>query len=187
MNLRRSVVPLTLAAAGLGALLLTFDRYERNLLPALQEGGTPPRYTVSDADLTRYDADGTATLRGHASSIEYFDDDSGHAVDVSVDLLEDNAVAWHLTSDTAVQPAHERRILLDSPVVASGHWPDNGEAVTIDSSQVWIDPDAHIFQSQTPVSAQSKSRQGTAVGMLADWQTQRLRLLHDVKMTYVAP
>ncbi len=185
MNVRPVLLPL-LALPVLGALFYTFHRIDDNQSFTPQELAAPPRYTLTDADILRYDTDGTPTMRGQAHTVEYFDDDSGHATQVQVDLLADDEVTWHLTSATAMQPAHERRILLDSPVIATGTWPDNGEAVTITTAEVWIDPNSHTFQSDQAVAARSASRDADAIGMNAEWQEKRLRLLRDVKMTYVA-
>jgi LPS export ABC transporter protein LptC len=186
-DLRRSLIPLLLLLPALGALLYTFQHMEANHTTVPVELPTPPRYTLTDADLVRYDSDGTPSLHGEAHTVEYFDDDSGHATQVQVDLLgDDNEVAWHLISATALQPPHDKRILLDSPVLATGRWPDSGEAVTVTTAKVWIDPNSHVFQTDQPVAARSATRTADAIGMNADWLAQRLRLLRDVKTVYVA-
>src|SRR3569623_947025 len=146
-----------------------------------------PRYTARDATLTRFDSDGTATLHATASSVEYFDDDSGKAHDVQADLLADGDMSWTRSSPIATLPAHERRILLDGPVIAKGHWPDNDAPLTIATNKVWVDPETHQFETREAAQLNSEARYGSATGLRANWDERRLQLLHNVKMTYVAP
>jgi LPS export ABC transporter protein LptC len=182
--MKRYVLPL-LAIPVLGALLYTFQRVDEGgtIVPA--EAVALPRYTVYDAVLTRFDTDGSATLRGKASSVAYFDDESGHATDLQADMLADDEATWHLSSPTATMPARDRRILLEGPVVANGRWPDSGEDLTVGATQVWVDTDTHQFDSRQGVTLKSASRNGSAVGVRVDWQDRRMQLLHNVKMTYV--
>ena len=183
--MKRYVLAL-MAIPVLGALLYTFQRVDEGGAIVPVETVALPRYTVYDATLMRFDNDGAATLRGKATSVAYFDDESGHATNLQADTLADDEVTWHLTSPTATMPAHDRRILLEGPVVANGQWPDTGEDLTVDTTQVWVDTDAHQFDSRQPVKLQSASRNGTAVGLRVDWQDRRMQLLHNVKMTYAA-
>ena len=146
-----------------------------------------PRYTARQATLTRFDAEGVLVLRGKASSVEYFDDDSGQAHDLQVELLADGETQWQLSSPAGTMPAHERRILLAGDVLAKGEWPDSGIPLTVDTTQVWIDTDTHQFDTREAVHLNSEARYGSADGMRVNWDDRHLQLLHNVKMTYVAP
>ena len=178
--------PLLLAVPALAALQLTFLRMEDRGSPDIVEASNAPTYTVDDAKLARYDSDGDLALRGHADHVEYYDDRSAQAAGLSLETLNDGKTGWHLVSPTASMPAGQDRYLLEGPVVVTGNWPDTGEPVRVDSTQVWVDPDIHQFFSATPVTIQGQTRQGSAVGMRADWDSHRLLLQRDVKMTYVA-
>ena len=173
-----------MAAGALGALMYTFNRMDDRGALHTEELNAPPRYTLSDAELTRFDGDGDAVLRGTAASVQYYDDDSARATALAVDLIENDQVIWHITAPSGMQPAHDRRMLLDSAVNATGAWPDTHEPLTVNTSQMWIDADAHTLQTGETVTANSKTRRATGRGMLADWSAQWLRLLHDVKMRY---
>jgi LPS export ABC transporter protein LptC len=178
------LVPLLLVPA-LGGLFYTLQRMDDS---GGGSGAEPvsqlPRYTLTTAELTRYDADGNANLFGTADSVEYFDDQSGRAHNLAVDLVASDDKTWHVTSPSATLPAHQRRFMLDGPVVATGHWPDSGEAVTVHTDRLWIEPELHQIQTDAPVHLQSPSRTGDAVGMRSDWSARRLQLLHNVNMTY---
>ena len=171
----------------LAALIYSFERQEAGESLQTEEVAVLPRYTLTDADLVRYNSDGDMVLRGKASSIEYFDDDSRHAADLDADLLSDSEVRWHLTSPTATEPQKDRRILLEDKVVAKGQWPDSEEPLTATTSRVWVDPETRQFETSEPVAVDSEDRKGTAIGMRVDWQEHRLQLLRSVKMTYAAP
>jgi LPS export ABC transporter protein LptC len=171
----------------LGAVLLTLQRADQSESTAEMTPAALPRYTARQATLSRFDAEGVNTLRGTADSVEYFDDDSSQAADLHVDLISDGAVQWQLAAPTGTMPPHERRILLGGPVNAKGEWPDNGVPMTIDTTQVWVDTDSHQFETRERVNVNSEARYGTAVGMRVNWDERHLQLLHNVKMTYVAP
>jgi LPS export ABC transporter protein LptC len=171
----------------LAAVLYTLQRADESQSTAEVTPAALPRYVAHDATLVRFDTDGIATLRGAASSVEYFDDDSGQAHELQVDLLAEGEPQWHLSSPTGTMPAHERRILLGGPVLAKGEWPDNNSPLTIDTTQVWVDPDTHQFETRDAVRLNSEVRYGTSDGMRVNWDERHLQLLHNVKMTYVAP
>ena len=172
----------------LGSVLLTLQRADQSESASEVAPVALPRYIARDATLTRFDAEGAVALRGSASSVEYFDDDSGQARDLQLELpSEEGGTQWQLSSPTGTMPAHEHRILLDGAVNARGEWPDTGEPLTLDTTQVWIDTDTHQFESREAVQINSQSRTGNAVGMRVNWEERHLQLLHNVKMTYVAP
>jgi LPS export ABC transporter protein LptC len=169
----------------LGAVLYTLQRADQAETITETAATALPRYIVRNAQLTRYDTDGSATLHAAASSIEYFDDDSSQAHDLQAELLSDGEATWHLSSPTGTMPPREHRILLGGPVLASGEWPDNGAPLSVDTTQVWVDPDSHQFETREPLTINGEARHGSAVGMRVNWDERRLQLLHNVKMTYV--
>ena len=181
------LVPLLLVPA-LGGLFFTLQRMDDSGGAGSPEASTElPRYTLHMAELTRFDADGNPNLFGTADSVEYFDDQSGRAHNLAMDLVASDDKTWHLTSPAATLPARERRFMLEGPVVANGQWPDSGEKLTIRTDRLWIEPDQHQIQTDAPVHLQSPTRTGDAVGLRSDWTARRLQLLHDVNMTYQAP
>jgi LPS export ABC transporter protein LptC len=179
------------AALSIAGMLYTFGMLESGGLQSSEAGSALPRYTLNEAELSRYDSEGEPSLLGRAQSIEYFDDESGRAEQLQVDVLNGEAAPWHLSSPLASLPAGqrpgERKILLQAPVLVSGRWPDNGEALQIETERLWLDADAHQFYTDAAVKLDSRARDGTAVGLRADWRQRSLRLLHDVKLHYDAP
>lgn len=180
------LIPLLLVPA-LGGLFYTFQRMDNSLVETPLEPAALPRYTVSGADLLRFDTEGQPYLRGQAETIEYFDDQSGQAHALDVDLVADDDRTWHLTSPSATLPPHQRRFMLDGPVLASGEWPDSGEPLDVRTERLWVDPDRHLIDTDAAVQVHSASRSGSAVGLRSDWAGQSMQLLHNVKMNYQAP
>ncbi len=180
------LIPLLLVPA-LAGLYYTFQRMDNSVVEAPEVPSALPRYTLVGAELTRFDADGEPNLRGQADSIDYFDDQSGHAHNLVMDLVADDDRTWHLSSPTATLPAHQRRFMLDGPVLANGQWPDNGEPLALRTDRLWVDPDRHEIDTDAAVEVQSKSRNGSATGLRSDWVGQSMQLLHNVKMTYQTP
>jgi LPS export ABC transporter protein LptC len=180
------LIPLLLVPA-LAALFYTFQRMDNSLVETPQPSSALPRYTLGGAELQRFDNEGAPYLRGQAETIEYFDDQSGQASALQVDLVDDGERSWHLTAPSASLPAHQRRFMLDGPVLANGEWPDNGEPLKLSTERLWVDPDRRQIDTDAPVQVRSVSRNGDAVGLRSDWAGQSMQLLHNVKMTYQAP
>jgi LPS export ABC transporter protein LptC len=179
-----NVIPMLLVPA-LGALFFTFQRMEGTSVEPPAGPAAPPRYTLAIADLTRYDTSGEPTLTAQAQRIDYFDDASGRAFDLQVDLLSlVGGGPWHLSAPAATLPAHQRKFLLEGPVNANGRWPDTGEPVKVRTERLWVDPDARAIQTDATVTVDSATRTGTGVGMRADWAGRTLDLLHDVTINY---
>lgn len=178
---------LAAAVPVLGAVLFTLQRADQSESSVEVSAAALPKYVAHDATLTRFDTEGLATLHGTASSVEYFDDDSGQAHDLNVDLLSDGESQWQLSAPTGRLPPHDHRILLDGDVLAKGNWPDSGNPLTIATTQVWVDPETHQFDTRAAVRLNSEARYGTADGLRVNWDERHLQLLHNVKMTYVAP
>jgi len=177
----------------LGALLLaligllyTLQRSNDVAITPAPEPNALPRYTLTNAVLTRYDTDGRPALRGHAQTLDYYDDESAHAENLQLDLLSTARAPWRATAPSGMLPAHSHRFLLEGNVVAEGRWPDNNEALTIRTEQLWVDPDQHSLQTDRPVTLTGATRDGSAVGVKANWVEQNMELLNDVKMHYEA-
>jgi LPS export ABC transporter protein LptC len=185
MSLRK-LIPLLLVPA-LGGLFYTFHRLDNAGIEAPPPAADLPRYTVENAVLMRFDADGATQMQGHADSIDYFDDASGRAHGLQFDLLSGSETPWHLTAPAASLPAHQHRFLVEGPVVANGAWPDSGEQLELHTDRLWVDPDRHELQTDSPLDWTGPTRSGDAIGMRADWAGRRLQLLHDVRMHYEKP
>jgi len=184
MNWQR-LTPVLLVPA-LAGLFYTFQRMDSSIVEGAQAPLSLPRYTVDGAELTRFNVDGSASLYGQADSIEYFDDQSGRARNLRVDLLAGGAKNWNLTAPAANLPAHQHRFMLEGPVLATSRWPDNGATLTVHTDHLWVDPDQHEIDTDAAVDLHSPQRNGSAVGMRSDWIEQSLQLQHKVRMIYEA-
>jgi LPS export ABC transporter protein LptC len=182
----RKLVPLLLLPA-LGGLLYTFQRMDSSDLDLPEQPVSLPRYSLGGAELTRYDIYGNPALHGTAENIDYFDNQSGAARNLQMELLSPGGSAWRLAAPSAELPSYERRLRLNGPVQASGHWPDTGEELTLSTDHLWVDPDNRQFDTDAPLSLQSPGRSGSATGLRADWAGRNLQLQHDVKMNYEVP
>jgi LPS export ABC transporter protein LptC len=182
----RKLVPLLLVPATAG-LFYTFQRMDSSDIGTPEVPASLPRYTLTNAEFSRYDNYGNPALGGTADTVDYYDDQSGIAHNLDLELLTAGGSVWRVQAPSAELPARQRRFRLDGPVVADGRWPDNDGEITIKSNYMWVDPDARQFDTDAPVELDSPGRSGTAVGLRGDWAGRGLQLLHDVKMDYETP
>lgn len=178
------IVVATIAVAALAGLLFTLNRIDDIALDVAASPDKLPRYTLTQADLTRYDAAGQPSMKATAATLEYFDDESATATTLVVDVLSGPKTPWHIEAPAGNLRAGSREIELTGEVVAHGQWPDNGEALVLRSPSMIVNPDTHVLHTAAVVDVDSRTRKGTAVGMDANWEKQDLRLLNNVKMRY---
>lgn len=178
------IVVATIAVAALAGLLFTLNRIDDIALEPSAEDDKLPRYTLTAAELTRFDTAGRPAMTATAATLEYFDDESATATTLVVDVLSGAKTPWHIEAPAGRLRAGSREIELTGEVVAHGQWPDNGEALVLRSPSMTVNPDAHVLHTTAAVDVDSRTRKGTAVGMNANWEQQDLRLLDNVKMRY---
>jgi len=178
------IAVVTVAVAALAGLLFTLSRIDDIALEPAASDDKLPRYTLTNAELTRFDDAGQPAMKATAATLEYFDDESALATTLVVDVLSGTSTPWHIDAPTGNLRAGSREIELTGEVVANGQWPDNGEALVLRSPSMIVNPDTHVLHTAAAVDVESRSRKGTAVGMNANWEKQDLRLLDNVKMRY---
>ena len=174
----------TIAVAALAGLLFTLSRIDDIALEPVSSDDKLPRYTLTNAELTRFDTAGQPAMKATAATLEYFDDESALATTLVVDVLSGTRTPWHIDAPAGNLRAGSREIELTGEVVANGQWPDNGEALVLRSPSMTVNPDTHALHTAAAVNVESRTRKGTAVGMNANWEKQDLRLLDNVKMRY---
>ena len=175
------IAALVLALAG---LYYTLQRIDDVAITKTATDNTVPRYTLNDAIITRYDAAGVPSVRATAKMLEYFDDESAKGETLNVDVLSGVRTPWNITSPSGMLPAHSHAFLLEGDVIAQGNWPDNDEAVTVKTTQLWVDTDHHELHTDRGVTFNSLTRDGSATGMRGNWIDRNMSLLNDVKMHY---
>ncbi len=182
MTARRAVLPLLLLAS---AIALFYNLYlQSREAPVARGNANPPRYTLNDVDWVRYSDVGQPDLRGHAAQIDYYSDQSATGKTMQVTVLRNDNTAWTATSPSGEMPTGDKRIRLDGKVRLNGRWPDNNQALQIDTTRLWINPQVHELSTDAGVILSSSLRNGSATGLRADWMTRTLNLSADVKMTY---
>lgn len=179
---RRVLLPLL--AIALAAMLWSLLRLDQEGFVPGPAADKPPRYQIDSATLDRFDADGARVIHGTATHLEYFDDESARARDLDATTYSGEQTGWNVTAPSALLPAKSKRFLLQGDVVARGRWPDSGLPVTVRSTEVWVDPQAHVLSTAENVAVDSDGRSGTATGLEADWVARRFQLLNNVKMRY---
>lgn len=173
-----------IAVVALGALLFSLNRIDDIALTEDAPRERLPRYTLNEAELVRYDVDGRPALKARAERLDYFDDESAQATVLVVDVINGPKTPWHLEAPTGMLPQGSGELLLSGGVVANGQWPDTGEPLVVRTPTLAVDPDRHLLRTDAPIDAASATRNGTAVGLSADWVAQDLKLLNQVKMRH---
>lgn len=183
MKLSRTLLlPLLLLIAA-GALL--YNLYQQShVIPARSSSVQTPRYTLDDVNWTRFNQLGQPTLQGQASRVDYYADDHAVATDLQLSARRPHGTPWTASAPSALMPAGEKRVRLDGNVVVHGQWPDNAQALEIDTTRLWVDPDTHELYTDADVILRSHGRNGNATGLRADWLTQTVNLYADVRMSY---
>ena len=114
----------TIAVAALAGLLFKLNRIDDIALDVAASPDKLPRYTLTQADLTRYDAAGQPSMKATAATLEYFDDESATATTLVVDVLSGPKTPWHIEAPAGNLRAGSREIELTGEVVAHTDWND---------------------------------------------------------------
>jgi LPS export ABC transporter protein LptC len=172
--------------AVLGLLWLMLHTLTSDPAPAEILTEQQPRYYVLGAEWTRLDAEGRPETRVTADLIEYFDDDSARLETLVVDQMGGTGSPWRLTSPSGYAPPYERRLRLDGPVQGEGRWPE-GDRLEFMTDHLWVDSQAREFYTEAGVEVRGPGRNLTARGLRADWDGERLQLLHEVRLNHALP
>jgi len=148
------------------------------------DGAAAPRYSLRGVKWTRVDATGQREFTAEADSADCYDDESARYEQLRMNVPRAGQAPWRLSSPKGSAPAHEKRISMEGPVEVVGSWPD-GEALTMTTPQLWVDPARHLLSTEAGVQFDSASRSGQAKGLKADWEQQTVQLLGNVRMQYV--
>ncbi len=184
MNRWRSLLLWVSVPLMLAAWLLFGSRGLDPAPPPAAEGDAAPRYSLKGVNWTRLDAQGKPEFNAQADTADYFDDESARYQQLHLDVVQVGGTPWKMSSPSGAAPAHEKRISMDGPVDVAGAWPD-GEALTMQTPQLWVDPVNRQLNTEAGVKFNSVSRSGQARGMKADWTKQTVQLLGNVRMEYV--
>lgn len=144
-----------------------------------------PRYTAKNAEWIHLNKAGTAEFRLTAETVEYYDDRSAALSNVVMDRFRAGQSPWRLTAPQGTIPARENRVLLQSPVTATGTL-QSGETVTFNTTHLWADSARNELYTEAPVEMSSLNWSATGTGLRADLAGEKLALLNNSKVIYVA-
>jgi LPS export ABC transporter protein LptC len=165
------------------ALALTLQSLQHEERAAENPPARKPRYELTSAEWTRYDAQGQAFMHATADTIRYYDDKSAELETLNVDHLGGEPGPWHLSAPRGFAPANEERMELTAPVTLHGALRD-GEPMQLTVDQLWVDYARRELYTDAPVDLIGPYREMHAQGMNADWAGTRLKLMHDVRVKY---
>lgn len=144
-----------------------------------------PRYTAKQAEWTHLNKEGVAEFHLTADSVDYYDDRSATLRTVVMDRFRAGQSPWRLTAPQGTIPARENRVLLQSPVTATGTL-QSGDVVTIVTPRLWADSAKNALYTDAPVELTSLNWRATSTGLRADLAGEKLALLNNSKVIYVA-
>ncbi len=178
----RSLILGALLAAAAGLLWMFSAQQERRDAATVVSAAPAPRFQMRDAELIQYASNGRIRLQARAGAIRYYDDESLQMDAVQLSQLG-GARVWTLRAPHGVAPPGERRLLLQQPVEADGHWP-SGERFVLQTDRVWVDTLRREIYTDSTVTLTGESRQIRAGGLRADWGGRLLQLSDDVVARY---
>lgn len=145
-----------------------------------------PRYVLRGAQWRNFDANGAVRFEGTADNIDYYDDESALMRQFKVTVLADQGSPWHVAAPEGYAPPGSRnRLQLRGGVEGEGRWPD-GEALRFKTPELWVDTTAETLDTSREVSVDSASRSARARGLKVSGPKQKMSLLGEVEMRYVA-
>lgn len=180
----RGLLTLAFVALALAALSWSLRGLEETNT-AETKTGPEPRYTAKQVQWTHLDAQGAAVFHLSADTVEYYDDRSATMSAVVMDRFHAGQSPWRLTAPQGTIPAQQSRVLLQNPVNAVGTLL-NGDTVTINTLSLWADSSRNELYTDAGVQVNGPGWQATGTGLRADLAADKVALLHNTKVNYVA-
>ncbi|ROO37793.1 LPS export ABC transporter periplasmic protein LptC [Salinisphaera orenii] len=140
-------------------------------------------YYMTDAVVHQMDPQGDLAYRMRLGQTLHFPDDSARLRDIDVHYLAGTKTYWDVTAARGRIPAGERDIYLYDGVEAV-HPRPNGPVVRIETDNAWVRPDADRIDTRAHVTATQPGQRVEGDGMEVDLDTDKLRLLSNVQVTY---
>jgi LPS export ABC transporter protein LptC len=162
----------------LGSLIGEGDQQEAESITAAD----PARYEARGADWTRTDTDGEPVFRVRAERLTMHASERVAIEAPRVRGLGEND-SWSLTAPLGEVPADSRSLRLSGGVDIEGEWPD-GSALKGQTQELIVALSERELRSEHAVTLQGTGRRMQGVGLLADIDGERLRLLDEVRVRY---
>lgn len=179
--IRTGLAAVLLAMAAVLALQL-YDpsRPEAPDAPAAPAGSD---YYLIDAEIRQMNAAGQLQYRIRATESLHFPDDSVRLTELDVLHVGGDRGPWRLTAPKGAVPPHSRDIRLDGGVTLTSEQ-HTGTGIRLITDHAWVRPDADLIETDAPVQATAPGRRARATGMTVHLDSDRMRLHHDVRVTY---
>lgn len=174
-----------LLALGLGLIIAAVLRDPEPLQSPTLIAAQEPRYIVRGAQWRSFDDDGELRLRGSATLINYYDDDSARMTEFEVRITGSDGTPWQASAPEGYAPGGgDERLQLRGGVEGQGAWPD-GVALQFRTPDLWIDAQQETLETDAEVEVLGRLRQGRSRGMRVASQANQVDLLNDVEIRYV--
>lgn len=142
----------------------------------------PARYEVRGADWTRTDTEGAPRFRVRAERLTMHASERVAIEAPRVRGLGDND-SWSLSAPLGEVPANSRTLRLSGGVDIEGQWPD-GSALAGETRELIVALDERELRSEHAITLRGEGRRLQGIGLLADIEGERLRLLEQVRVQY---
>ncbi|MES1942843.1 hypothetical protein PC39_01910 [Salinisphaera sp. PC39] len=178
--IRAGLAAVLLAMAALFALRL-YDpsRPEPDDVPATPGDSD---YYLLDAEILQMGPQGDLKYRIRTDESLHYPDDAVRLTGIDVTYLAGERGPWRLDAPRGRVPAGSRDIHLEGGVVLSQRR-DDGE-LRVTTPRARVRPDADRVETDAEVTARAPGQDIRARGMTVYLDSDRLRLRHDVEVTY---
>lgn len=140
-------------------------------------------YYMKDATVLQLTQQGKLAYRMNVASTLHFPNDSARLSDIHVHYLQNTKTYWNLHAAKGRVPAGKRDLYLYDGVTIH-HPRTNGDMLKIDTAHAWVRPQADRVDSDARVTAIEPGQKVTGDGMRINLDTNKLKLLDNVHVTY---
>lgn len=178
--IRAGLAAVILAMTALLALRL-YDpsRPEPPAAPPNAAGGSD--YYLLDADILQMDAAGALRYRIQTAESLHYPDDSVRLTQLDVLHVGGAHGPWRLTAPRGHVPAGSHDIRLEGGVTLHQ---ERADGIRLTMPHAWIRPREDRVDTEATVEATAAGRWIQGTGMVAQLDSDRLRLNHDVRVVY---
>jgi lipopolysaccharide export system protein LptC len=144
-----------------------------------------PDYTLNSFTATAMDGEGRVHYRIRAERMVHFmDDDTSRLERPDVIVFRGDAGAWNAHARYARVSGGQEQVLLTGGVLVWRDPEKTGTGLELQTSELLINPEQKLAETQRPVTIAQEFGVTHAVGMRVNLERSRLELLADVRGRY---
>ena len=181
MNWRESLFSLLLLAIAL-FLWQLLNKQEPDLATDNTGEQILPGYYLNNAELTRFNTNGTPQYTITAEKIEQ-DPNSNILTLTDINIEYHEKSQWLITADKAHLPGNREIINFSGNVIATQN--SSNENINFTSDTLNYDIERQLLTTQDSIQARKGSQLISAKGMLLDMQNEQVQLLSQVKIRFL--